>query len=204
VILGRAVSAVIAFGVTCGLFLLMQALITKAAGELQEPTGSLVDFVRLKKDTEPELKKRELPKMQKPEEPPPPPDLNLTRSARPDQGLEGMELDIGMGFDLAAAGPSLGAIASDADVVPVVRVNPQYPPRAAERGIEGWVELEFTVGQTGAVRDAEVTKSHPGSVFDRAALRAVRKWKYNPKIENGKPVERTGIRVRLAFRLADG
>ncbi len=54
------------------------------------------------------------------------------------------------------------------------------------------------------MKDAEVTNSHPGTVFDRAALRAVRKWKYNPKIEDGEPVERTGVTVRLEFELADG
>jgi protein TonB len=203
VIVRRAVSAVLAFGVTCGLFYLMQALITKAGGALQEPGGSLVDFVRLKKDIDPEVKKRKLPKKQKPQEPPPPPDLRLNRATRPDQGLEAMDFSVGLGIDLKG-GPSIGVIASDADVVPVVRVNPHYPPRAAERGIEGWVELVFTVSEAGAVQDAEVLESHPSNVFDRAALRAVRKWKYNPKVEDGKPVERHGLRVRLAFRLADG
>jgi len=181
----------------------MQALITKTAGALKEPTGNIVDFVRLKKNTDPEVKKRELPKKQRPEEPPPPPDLSLTRSARPDQGISEMDFSVGLGIDLST-GPNLGSIASDVDVVPVVRVNPQYPPRAAERGVEGWVELMFTVSRAGAVIDVEVTKSHPGTVFDRAALRAVRKWKYNPRVEDGKPVERTGVRVRLAFQLADG
>ncbi len=202
-ILRRAVSAVIAFGVTCSLFYLMQALITKTAGELQEPGGSLVDFVRLKKDTDAEVKKRKLPKKEKPEEPPPPPDLRLSRSTQPDQVLDGLDFSVGLGFDLEG-GPSIGAIASDADVVPVVRVNPHYPPRAAERGIEGWVELVFTVNKAGGVQDAAVTNSRPSHVFDRAALRAVRKWKYNPKVEDGKPVERHGVRVRLAFQLADG
>ena len=65
-------AGLIAFAVTSGLFYLMQALITKAAGELNESTGSIVEFVRLKKDSDAELKKRELPKKQKPEEPPPP------------------------------------------------------------------------------------------------------------------------------------
>ena len=202
-ILRRAVSAFLAFGVTWSLFYLMQALITKAMGEMQESAGSIVEFVRLKKDSEPEVKKRKLPKKQKPQEPPPPPDLQLNRAARPDQGLEGMDFTSSVGMELEGA-PSIGMIASDADAVPVVRVNPQYPPRAAERGIEGWVELVFTVSTAGAVQDAEVLDAQPANVFNRAALRAVRKWKYNPKIEDGKPVVRHGVRVRLNFRLADG
>lgn len=195
-----AAAGLIAFAVTSGLFYLMQALITKAAGELQEATGSIVEFVRLKKDSEPELKKRQLPKMQKPEEPPPPPDLSLTRTTSLDDGLQDLVLGIGLDLDILG-GPNLGAAVSDSDPVPVVRVNPQYPPRAAERGTEGWVELRFTISASGTVQDAEVTKSHPGHVFDRAALRAVRRWKYNPKIKDGNPVVRHGITVRLEFSL---
>lgn len=195
-----AAAGLIAFAVTSGLFYLMQALITKAAGELQEATGSIVEFVRLKKDSEPELKKRQLPKKQKPEEPPPPPDLSLTRTTSLDDGLQDLVLGIGLDLDILG-GPNLGAAVSDSDPVPVVRVNPQYPPRAAERGTEGWVELRFTISASGTVQDAEVTKSHPGHVFDRAALRAVRRWKYNPKIKDGNPVVRHGITVRLEFSL---
>ena len=83
-------------------------------------------------------------------------------------------------------------------------MNPQYPPRAAERGTEGWVELVFVISASGTVQDAEVMNSHPGNVFDRAALRAVRRWKYNPKIQDGKPIERHGVTVRLEFKLQNG
>ena len=198
-----ATAAFLAFAVTSGLFYLMQALITKAGGELDESVGTVVEFVRLKKDSEPEIKKRQLPRKEKPEEPLPPPDLNLSQSNSLQDGLQGMVLAVGLDFALEG-GPSIGAVASDRDIVPVVRVSPQYPPRAAERGTEGCVELRFGISTAGTVQDAEVTNSHPGTVFDRAALRAVRKWKYNPKIENGEPVERHGITVRLEFELKDG
>ncbi len=197
-----AATGLIAFAITSGLFYLMQALITKATGELDEAASTIVEFVRLKKDSEPEIKKRQLPKKQKPEEPPLPPDLSLSRTTSLDQGLQDMSI-LGIAFALEG-GPNLGAAVSDSEPVPVVRVNPQYPPRAAERGIEGWVELLFGISATGAVLDAEVLNSHPGNVFDRAALRAVRRWKYNPKIEDGEPVERHGLTVRLEFTLQDG
>ena len=198
-----AAAGFIGFAVTLGLFYLMQALITKATGKLEEVAGSRIEFVRLKRDSEPEIKERQLPRKQKPEEPPPPPDLSLSRTNSLDEGLQDMAFSVGL--DLAIeGGPNLGAAVSDSDPVPVVRVNPQYPPRAAERGIEGWVELRFGIGTAGTVQDAEIMKSHPGNVFNRAALRAVSRWKYNPQIENGKPVERYGITVRLEFTLPDG
>ncbi len=175
----RAISAVLALFVTFGLFYLMQALITKAAGKLEDPTGSMVDFVRLKKDSDLELKKRKLPEKEEPEEPPPPPDLSLSRSDRPDQVLQEMAFAVGIEVDVG--GPNMGIAASDADIVPIVRVNPQYPPRAADRGIEGWVVVEFTISAAGTVKDPFVIDAKPSSIFNRAALRAFRKWKYNPK-----------------------
>ena len=74
--------------------------------------------------------------------------------------------------------------------------------RAEQRGIEGWVELMFTITASGAVTDVVVTASHPGTVFDKAATRAVQRWKYSPKVENGVAIERPGIRQRLKFELA--
>ncbi len=44
-------------------------------------------------------------------------------------------------------------------------------------------------------------KSHPSSIFARSALKAMRKWKYNPQIEDGEAVERSGVKVRLKFEL---
>ena len=92
----------------------------------------------------------------------------------------------------------------DRDVVPLVRVDPEYPPRARQQGIEGWVEVEFTISPVGTVQDAVVIASKPSFVFDRAALRAIRKWRYNPKVENGVAIARPGIQVRLRFEIPRG
>ena len=88
----HAAAGLLAFGVTFGLFYLMQALITKAAGKLDESTGSLVEFVRLKKDTDPELKKRELPRKEKPEQPPPPSPSGPARVRLPARGRSALRL----------------------------------------------------------------------------------------------------------------
>jgi len=193
-------AAFLAIGVTFGLFYLMQALILGEGGELGEAGGSLIEFVRLKKESELELKKRKMPEKKEPEEPPPPPDLSMSRTQMPDQDMGEMAFALDVGIDMTG-GPDLGLAASDTDIVPIVRVNPQYPLRAAERGIEGWVEVEFTISPAGTVKDPSVINSQPKNIFNRAALRAIRKWKYNPKIEDGEPVERPGVKVRLTFQL---
>ncbi len=187
--------------VTFGLFYLMQALILGKDMKLGEACGSMIDFVRLKKDTELETKKRKMPDKKEPEEPPPPPDLSMARTNKPSQDMGDMAFAIDVDVDMG--GTNIAIAASDSDVVPIVRVNPQYPLRASERSIEGWVEVEFTISKLGTVKDPFVLNSHPSSIFDRSALKAIRKWKYNPKIEDGEPMERPGVKVRLKFDLSN-
>ena len=187
--------------ITFGLFWVMQALIG-TEGEL-DPEGrrSIVDFVRLKREEASADKKRELPKKKKQEEPPPPPDLNLSKNQNPDSDMGDTLAIATSDIDLGSA-PTLGGGAGDTDIVPLVRVEPIYPQRAAQRGIEGWVEVEFTITPAGTVKNPRVTAFEPSSIFSRAALKAIRKWKYNPKVEDGKAVERSGIKVVLRFELA--
>ncbi len=194
------VVTILAAAITLGLFWVMQRLIG-TTGELDESgTSSVVEFVRLKRDTEPEVKKRELPKRKPPEQPPPPPDIDFARNLNPDDAVGEIALVIDFGLELADA-TNFGSGGADRDAVPLVRVEPQYPMRAEQRGIEGWVEMMFTITAAGTVKDVVVTASHPGTVFDRAATRAVQKWKYSPKVEDGVPIERRGIRQRLKFQL---
>lgn len=195
-----SLAGLLATVVTFGLFYLMQALISVASSQADQIfVGQVIEFVRLKREPELELKKRRVPDKKPPQEEPPPPEFDLARAERPDQAFDAMaiaayEVDIGVGLDL-------GLIASDQDIVPIVRVNPQYPIRAAEREIEGWVEVEFTISAAGTVKDPIVVGSNPSTIFNSAALRAIRKWKYSPKIEGGVAVERPSVRVRINFDL---
>jgi protein TonB len=79
---------------------------------------------------------------------------------------------------------------------------PGYPARAQERGTEGWVDLEFTVTKDGTTRDAVVRGSEPAGTFDRSALDAVKRWRYEPRVVAGSVVEQR-VQTRLRFRLAD-
>ena len=79
---------------------------------------------------------------------------------------------------------------------------PAYPTRARERGTEGWVDLEFTVATDGTTREAVVRASEPAGTFDRAALDAVKRWRYEPRVVGGNVVEQR-VETRLRFRLAE-
>lgn len=93
------------------------------------------------------------------------------------------------------------AVGSDRDVLPLVRVAPDYPPRALASGTEGWVQVQFSITPTGTVRDPVVVASEPGSVFDEAALKAIARWRYNPRVEGGQSVERVGLQTVIRFAL---
>jgi len=97
---------------------------------------------------------------------------------------------------------SLGAGGGESDIVPLVRVDPDYPPKAKQRRIEGWVDVEFTIGPAGTVENPRVIGANPPGVFEDATLRAVRRYRYSAKIVDGVPVERPGVQLRIRFKLA--
>jgi protein TonB len=194
----------IAFGlascVTFALFYLMQSMMG-VEGEIDASAkAKVVDFVRVKRSEDVKKKEREPPTKEKIDDEPPPPDFAMDQTADMTSGGLGisagvdqsMSLDTGGGFSMASA---------DGDAVPMVRVPPQYPERAMQRGIEGRVLVEFTISKSGSVKDPRVIAYEPSRIFNKAALKAVSQWKYNPKIEDGKAVEQKGIRIALPFRL---
>ena len=96
-------------------------------------------------------------------------------------------------------GPA-GMNVAEGDYLPIVRVAPVYPARALSRGLEGYVDMSFTVTTTGTVRDPIVMYS-TSSLFERAAIRAVLKFKYKPRVVDGQPVEVAGVKTRITFKI---
>jgi protein TonB len=105
---------------------------------------------------------------------------------------------------IAGGGPFLGNWEgnplAEGDVLPIVRINPQWPRKALVEGIEGYVVVEVLIGVDGSVRGVVVIESMPKRLFDRNVIRAVLKWKFKPRIVNGVPVERKAIQ-KLDFNL---
>ena len=79
----------------------------------------------------------------------------------------------------------------------------QFVRSAIDRGIEGYVIVEFTVTKTGAVKDPVVVEYHPSTIFNKAALAAALKFKYKPRIVNGEPIEVRGVLNKINFELED-
>jgi protein TonB len=195
-------SLLLAALVTLAIFLLMQSLVWRGQGDLGEKRGrTVLEFVRVRQDSDVETKRREKPERAKPEEAPPPPDMNLDDLAPPDQQLVGIAAPDVSGLLALEGTPQLGGAGGDTDVIPLVRVNPQYPPRARSAGVEGWVHLRFTVTAKGGTTDIEILDADPRGYFEKAAQNAVAKFKYRPRTEDGKTIDRAGIEIVLAFKL---
>jgi periplasmic protein TonB len=106
------------------------------------------------------------------------------------------------------SGPFLGTLSAgdgmsgfDTDVIPVVRVPPAYPQRAKQAKLEGSVTMAVTIRPDGSVADVQVLESNPPRLFDQAAIQAMQRWKFRPKIVNGKP-EAQRARQTIDFKLS--
>lgn len=168
-----------------------------------------IDFVRLNKQFELETRPREKPKPEKPDKPEAAPmamNLSQAKVEGPTNlslpmGPMGVSNDISVGTGLSL---SKNDLASDGDYLPIVKVEPVYPRRAQERGQEGYVVLSFTVSTTGVVIDPVVIESEPQGVFDDAAIRAALRFKYKPRVENGKPVAVPNVQHVITFAIEKG
>ena len=192
--------------ISLGLFFLMQSLIdsgeqnTNASSE-----GQIMEFIRIREDETLSIKDRRKPKKPKPpKEPPPPPKLIVEKQVKPTMNRIKIEIPNIDLPSIAGGGPFLGNWAgnplAEGDVLPIVRIDPQWPREALIEGIEGYVVVEVTIGADGSVKDVRVIQAEPKRMFDRNVIRAVLKWKFKPRIINGVPVERKAIQM-LEFTL---
>jgi protein TonB len=195
------IAFVLAAIITLGLFFLMQSLIQSGGSALTEPPrGSVLDFVRVKQDEQIEQKERKPEKPPKPQEPPPQMETPQMDSSTPDGQASGLDFSADVGSDMALDG-GLALESGDGEYVPITKVAAVYPRRALQRGIQGYVIVEFTVTRTGAVRDPIVLESEPEGIFEQAALDSVVKFKYKPRVINGEPTEVSGVQNRVTFQI---
>ncbi len=164
-----------------------------------------IDFVRLKRDSEVETLSRRKPPPP-PAQPPPPAKMRVAAESV-QQGPAGMEIptlnlsaSVGGGPIGGQLGKGGGSGMFDGDLLPLQRIPPQYPRDAARAGVTGWVQLEVLVNADGSVRTAKVIDAKPRGIFEAAAVQAVMRWKFKPKIQEGKPVEQRGSQ-KIEFNL---
>jgi len=191
---------VLAVVVTFAVFWMMQGLISAGKSVLEQADhGKLVDFVDVSKDDDLQTKERKPKKPPAPPKEPPKPDMpKPSVDSNPANALDIGALNVSTDLSVDAG---LSGGASDGEYLPIVKVAPQYPRRAAQRGIEGYVVVEFDVTTLGTVANTRVIEADPPSIFNRSAINAANKFKYKPKMVDGKPVEVKGVRNIIRFEL---
>ncbi|WP_417762145.1 energy transducer TonB [Shewanella sp.] len=199
------VSIIIGAAVTFGLFWFMASLVGGGAKRADTSDETpVIEITMDRQDSKAQEKPRDPPKPPPPPEKPP--ELDNTPPDSSNDINTTMSFNLGgVGAGPASTGFKLGNMMTrDGDATPIVRIEPQYPIAAARDGKEGFVQLSFTINEIGGVDDVEVINAEPRRIFDREAIRALRKWKYKPKIVDGKAVKQTGMTVQLDFKLNKG
>ncbi len=203
IVIRWALSMVMAAGITLGLFYFMQALIATGAQLDQRVT-----VVKIVDATMPEIELEVIEEIDKPE----PiqddtevveevPDRQVNLSDGPSLNIERASIELDTGLQLSNASIS----ATDGDFLPLVAIAPQYPTRAAQRGIEGWCLVSFTVNGLGNVEEESivVVDAEPSNIFDRSSIRAATRFKFQPRVVDGQGVAVEGVQYVFRYELED-
>lgn len=192
-----------ATGVTFGLFVIMEMLVA-FDGELDLDTGEkerFIDFSQVIEEQPPQRMERKVEKPPEPEAPPPEVETPQMEVNNPDA------LNVGVGgADFAPKTDTMGinlGPSADGDMLPLVRAPAQYPRRAQERGINGYCTVSLTVLEDGTVDPNSIVAldEDPKGMFCRATSKAVARYKYKPRVINGKAQKVENVRYKLTFEL---
>ncbi len=189
--------------VTLLLFWVMQYLIATADNTLDDAKrGSLLDFVRVKREEVVERRQIKPQKPPPPKAPPPePPAPKLDRLKPSAEKIAINAVPVETEIELSSGGFSLGV--GEGDYLPIVKVAPIYPQRALSRGIQGECIVEFTVTRSGTTRDVVPVDGQCHRAFEKASVAAALKFKYKPRVVDGNTVEVGGVRNKFTYRLED-
>ncbi|MEX2132145.1 MAG: TonB family protein [Pseudohongiellaceae bacterium] len=201
IIIRWGISLVLGAVITLGLFYFMQTLI--ATGENLDQSMTVVKVVDA---TMPEIELDVIENIEKPEpieelnEPPPEtPDKQINLDDGPALNIIRNEVQLDANLNLGNASISI----TDGEMLPLVNVTPEYPTRAASRGIEGWCQVRFTVDASGNVLEEtiEVVDAEPPGMFDRSSVRAAARFKFQPRVKDGVGVAVPGVQYVFRYVL---
>lgn len=199
------VSILLGAAVTFALFSFMAFLISSTDRKEEEKLENIIVEVNTTPPKSSAEQRRRVP----PPPPPPPKVPPKPQAPEPEANNDTGGLTFNMpGVQLAGANAGISApgagFGRDGDATPIVRIEPKYPIKAARDGKEGWVKLSFTINEIGGVEDVKVIDADPKRLFDKEARRALKKWKYKPKVVDGKPLRQPGLTVQLDFKMSGG
>jgi periplasmic protein TonB len=203
-----SIAIVLGLATTFGLLVLMGSLVNNPMEQPEAKASVKIPDLRMPNT---QIENRfEDAKPEKPvEQEAPPPELPEPDFATPDVGVGGINMQVSIAKP-EFSGPGGGISLNEGNYMPIVTVAHEYPSSALSRGMEGSCTVEFTVTETGATKDAVpvpalcVNKKdgQPTGVWDRSSVKAVLKFKFKPKVVDGKPVEVPGVRYKFTYQMA--
>lgn len=181
---------------TACLLWVMQALVHQDQVPEAPDEMPKIPMVILNEPPEIETRLEEIPI--RPVEIPQPPKIELSSVIDIKPGVE----NVGLGGPVIAEKPTIKGIAGiSGQMIPFIKVPPQYPASALARGVEGYVEVVFDVTELGTTDNIRIVHAEPSTIFNRAVLKAIKNWKYKPNVVDGQPVRTPNVRDRVAFAM---
>ncbi|MGF1727344.1 energy transducer TonB [Photobacterium nomapromontoriensis] len=194
----------IALAMTLGLFTFMAWMVDNGHQRAQEEKQFVAfDIVMVEQEREAQRRQRAVP--EKPDTPEPPPQSVPTATSQTVVNTIVPSMPT-LNINAAVSGiainmPTFSDFGANQQAMPLYRVEPRYPARAMKQGAEGYVVMSFTIDPQGRPVEVKVMEANPRRLFEREAMRALKKWKYQPKVIDGKAIAQVGQTVRLEFKI---
>ena len=187
---------------TAGLFLLMRFLIS--AEFVPQDKAEVGSF-----DINPKVEKIEVleqsvevAEVQRVDTPPPPPQIERAQADKPTEKIASLEGAIPTFEAPEIDRTDFKITVSDRDAQPLVRIPPSFPPRFSQGNNSGFCTVRFDVSPEGQPFNVQ-TVVCTSNQLKSATVKSVQKWKYNPKIVDGRAVARSGVESKIRFDLQD-
>jgi TonB family protein len=87
----------------------------------------------------------------------------------------------------------------EGEAKPLFIMQPQYPVFKDGKKPQGWALIQFDISTSGKVEKLKIVESRPGNLFDKVTLDSAVKWRFKPKVKEGKRVKQLNTRARLVF-----
>ncbi|HHF0483611.1 TPA: energy transducer TonB [Vibrio antiquarius] len=192
--------------ISVSLFSFMAWMVDKGNQRAPEASEAVrFDMVMVENEADVQRRQRSVP--EQPEPPQAPEPMDLFQADTQMEPMSQMTPVSALGLNTALEGiaisaPNLKGTMGNQQALPLYRVDPRYPSKALKRRVEGYVIMRFTIDATGRPKDIEVIEAEPQRMFEREAIRALKKWKYQPKVEDGVSIEQYGQTAKVEFKLA--
>jgi len=185
--------------VTFALFVVMMVLIAGDFKPQEKLAAANFDINPTVEDIKVVKRETKIDKVKKVITPPPPPQIERQQAAKPTEAIASLEGAIPDFEPPKIDRQNFKIQVSDRDAQPLVRIPPIMPPRADK---SGHCRVQFDVSPEGQPFNVSTTFC-TSRVFERSTIKSVQKWKFNPKIVDGRAVSMSGVENKVTYRLTD-